>query len=237
VPIGYHGRASSIVASGSAFHRPRGQFKLPDKEMPEVGPSRRLDYELEVAVLIGRANPQGEPVPIEHADDHVFGLGLFNDWTARDIQAWEYQPLGPFLSKNFASTLSPWIVTLDALAPFRVPYERPAEDPSPLPYLDSPANTRLGAFDITLEVWLQKYTFPLEARYADVDYAREVYADLVDNLLANGTKGYETFLLDLESGGPTELDTLSGAVSRLAAQAGIDTPVHDTATAALGVRR
>jgi fumarylacetoacetase len=123
--------------------------------MPAFGPSRRLDYELEVAVLIGRANPQGEPVSIEHAEEHVFGLGLFNDWTARDIQAWEYQPLGPFLSKNFASTLSPWIVTLDALAPFRVPYQRPAEDPSPLPYLDSPANTRLGAFDVTLEVWLQ----------------------------------------------------------------------------------
>jgi fumarylacetoacetase len=155
VPIGYHGRASSIIASGGAFHRPRGQFKLPDKEMPEFGPSRRLDYELEVAVLIGQANPQGDPVSIDHAEEHVFGLGLFNDWTARDIQAWEYQPLGPFLSKNFASTLSPWIVTLDAMAPFRVPYQRPAEDPSPLPYLDSPANTRLGAFDVTLEVWLQ----------------------------------------------------------------------------------
>ena len=155
VPIGYHGRASSIVPSGASFRRPRGQFKLPDKEMPEFGPSRRLDYELEVGVLIGASNPHGEPVPLEHAEDHVFGLGLFNDWTARDIQAWEYQPLGPFLSKNFASTLSPWIVTLEALAPFRVPYERPAADPSPLPYLDSSANTQQGAFNLTLEVWLQ----------------------------------------------------------------------------------
>jgi fumarylacetoacetase len=154
VPIGYHGRASSIVASGSPFHRPRGQFKLPDQEMPEFGPSRRLDFELEVAVFIGAANPQGHPVPIEEAEDHVFGLGLFNDWTARDIQAWEYQPLGPFLSKNFASTVSPWIVTLEALAPFRVPHQRPAADPSPLPYLDSHANTAAGAFDVTLEAWL-----------------------------------------------------------------------------------
>jgi len=154
LPIGYHGRASSIVPSGSAFPRPRGQFKLPDKEMPEFGPSRRIDYELEVAVLIGAGNAHGRPVPIEEAEDHVFGLGLFNDWTARDIQAWEYQPLGPFLSKNFASTLSPWIVTLEALAPFRVPHERPAADPSPLPYLDSHANTAAGAFDIMLEAWL-----------------------------------------------------------------------------------
>jgi fumarylacetoacetase len=122
--------------------------------MPEFGPSRRLDYELEVAVLIGLANAQGHPVPIGEAEDHVFGLGLFNDWTARDIQAWEYQPLGPFLSKNFASTLSPWIVTLEALAPFRVPHQRPAEDPSPLPYLDSHVNTAAGAFDVALEVWL-----------------------------------------------------------------------------------
>jgi fumarylacetoacetase len=155
VPIGYHGRASSIVPSGHAFHRPRGQFKLPDTAMPEFGPTRRLDYELEVGVLIGMPNPLGEPVPIEEAEGHVFGLALFNDWTARDVQAWEYQPLGPFLSKNFASTLSPWVVTLEALAPFRVPFQRPAEDPSPLPYLDARANTQLGAFDITLEVWLQ----------------------------------------------------------------------------------
>ncbi|MEO7762630.1 MAG: fumarylacetoacetase [Casimicrobiaceae bacterium] len=155
VPIGYHGRASSIVPSGYAFHRPRGQFKLPDAALPEFGPTRRLDYELEMAVLIGMPNPQGDPVTIEDAEDHVFGLGLFNDWTARDIQAWEYQPLGPFLSKNFASTLSPWVVTLEALAPYRVPFQRPAEDPSPLPYLDSHANTRSGSFDVTLEVWLQ----------------------------------------------------------------------------------
>ncbi len=155
VPIGYHGRASSIIPSGAVFHRPRGQFKLPDAAAPEFGPSRRLDYELEVGVLIGTPNPLGDPVPIDAAEDHVFGLALFNDWTARDIQAWEYQPLGPFLSKNFASTLSPWIVTLEALAPFRVPFTRSPEDPSPLPYLDAKAATRYGAFDVSLEVWLQ----------------------------------------------------------------------------------
>src|SRR5579862_5455336 len=127
VPIGYHGRASSIVASGVAFHRPKGQIKAPDVAVPDFGPTRRLDYEIEIGILIGTPNAQGEPVPIGGAESHVFGLALFNDWTARDIQAWEYQPLGPFLSKNFASTLSPWVVTLEALAPFRVPFERPAE--------------------------------------------------------------------------------------------------------------
>jgi fumarylacetoacetase len=154
VPIGYHGRASSIVASGTPIRRPMGQAKPADADAPRLGPSQRLDYELELGVFISRANALGEAVPIAAAEHHVFGLALFNDWTARDIQAWEYQPLGPFLSKNFASTLSPWIVTLEALAPFRVPHERPAADPSPLPYLDSHANTAAGAFDIALEAWL-----------------------------------------------------------------------------------
>jgi fumarylacetoacetase len=156
VPIGYHGRASSIVPSGTAVRRPRGQFKAaPDDTTPSFGPTRRLDYELELGIVLGQANELGEPVPIASAEDHVFGIALFNDWTARDIQAWEYQPLGPFLSKNFASTLSPWIVTLEALAPFRAPFVRPAGDPQPLPYLDSPANRAEGGLDIALEVWLQ----------------------------------------------------------------------------------
>jgi len=155
VPIGYHGRASSIRVSGHSFHRPVGQTKGPDDPAPSVGPSRRLDYELEVGVFIGRPNAYGESIPLTSAEDHIFGLALFNDWSARDIQAWEYQPLGPFLSKNFASTVSPWMVTLDALRPFRSPFTRPTGDPEPLPYLDSPANRATGAIDIELEVWLQ----------------------------------------------------------------------------------
>jgi fumarylacetoacetase len=155
VPIGYHGRASSIGVSGESFPRPNGQIKAPDAEAPSVGPTRRLDYELEIGVFIGTPNERGEAVSIDEAESHVFGMALFNDWTARDIQPWEYQPLGPFLSKNFASTLSPWIVTTDALAPFRSAFARPAGDPQPLPYLDSAINREAGAFDIQLEVWLQ----------------------------------------------------------------------------------
>jgi fumarylacetoacetase len=155
VPIGYHGRASSIVPSGRPFHRPRGQLKAADAEQPMLAPTRRLDYELELGIFVGRPNPLGEPVSIEDAEDHVFGVALFNDWSARDIQAWEYQPLGPFLSKNFASTLSPWIVTMEALQPFRSAFERPGGDPEPLPYLDSPALRSSGAIDVALEVWIQ----------------------------------------------------------------------------------
>jgi fumarylacetoacetase len=155
IPIGYHGRASSIVVSGQSFRRPVGQIKGPDDPVPSFAPTRRLDFELEVGVFIGVPNALGEPVPIERAEDHVFGLALFNDWTARDVQMWEYQPLGPFLSKNFASTVSPWVVTLEALAPFRAPFRRPDTDPQPLPYLDAPSNRESGAIDITLEAALQ----------------------------------------------------------------------------------
>lgn len=155
VPIGYHGRASSIVPSGQDFHRPRGQTKAPDSAAPTLSPSRRLDYELELAAIIARPNALGEPIAMADAEAHVLGLALFNDWSARDLQAWEYQPLGPFLAKNFASTLSPWVVTLEALAPFRTPFVRPPADPQPLPYLDSPANRASGALSIELEVWLQ----------------------------------------------------------------------------------
>ncbi|ABM36434.1 fumarylacetoacetase [Polaromonas naphthalenivorans] len=155
LPIGYHGRASSIIPSGQGFHRPKGQTKAPGQDAPTFGPCRRLDYELELGMLIARPNVLGEPIAMADAESHVFGVSLFNDWSARDIQAWEYQPLGPFLSKNFASTLSPWMVTLDALAPFRAPFTRPEGDPEPLEYLDSPANRAQGAINIELEVWLQ----------------------------------------------------------------------------------
>jgi fumarylacetoacetase len=155
VPIGYHGRSSSIVVSGTPIRRPLGQGKAADAAAPTLRPSRGLDYELELGALIAHGNEQGGRIPMEKAEDHLFGLVLFNDWSARDIQSWEYQPLGPFLSKNFGSSMSPWVVTLDALAPFRRPFVRPEGDPQPLPYLDSPANREAGAFGIELEVWLQ----------------------------------------------------------------------------------
>lgn len=155
LPIGYHGRSSSIGVSGQAFHRPVSQTLAPGATTPQLTPSRRMDYELELGVYMGTANALGEPVPLDEAEAHVFGLCLFNDWSARDIQGWEYQPLGPFLSKNFASTVSPWIVTLEALAPYRQPWTRPSDDPQPLPYLDSATLRASGAIDIELEVFIQ----------------------------------------------------------------------------------
>jgi fumarylacetoacetase len=155
VPIAYHGRASSVVISGQEVRRPSGQIMPQAADLPRLGPSARLDYELEIGVLIGSGNPLGCPIPIARAEEHVFGLCLLNDWSARDIQAWEYQPLGPFLAKSFATTISPWIVTLEALAPFRLPWSRPAEDPQPLPYLDCEELRAAGALDLQLEVALE----------------------------------------------------------------------------------
>ncbi|MFL5620557.1 MAG: fumarylacetoacetase [Gemmatimonadaceae bacterium] len=155
IPIGYHGRASSVVPSGTPVRRPFGQTREETTSPPTFGPTRRLDYELEVGAIIADGNALGTPIPIAGAEGHVAGLCLVNDWSARDIQAWEYQPLGPFLAKSFATTLSPWIVTLDALAPFRVPATaRPDGDPAPLAYLDDDADRAEGGFDITLEVLL-----------------------------------------------------------------------------------
>ena len=156
VPIGYHGRASSIVPSGTAIRRPRGQHAGAAGEPPTFGPTRLLDYELEVGAFVSKANPLGEPVAIDEAREHLFGLCLVNDWSARDIQSWEYQPLGPFLAKNFATTVSPWVITLDALEPFRAPaFARPAEDPAPLAYLTGGDDQRRGGFDLQLEVYLE----------------------------------------------------------------------------------
>ncbi|GAB3189394.1 fumarylacetoacetase [Hydrogenophaga aquatica] len=174
VPIGYHGRASSIGVSGQAFARPKGQVKAPDAEVPVLAASKRMDIELELGVFIGTGNELGDPVSITEAESHVFGICLLNDWSARDIQGWEYQPLGPFLSKNFASTISPWVVTLEALAPYRVPFTRPEGDPQPLPYLDSPANRSGGAFDIQLQVGLQTGRMR-EAGQGDVQISRTSY--------------------------------------------------------------
>lgn len=155
VPIGYHGRVSSIVISGADIRRPCGQTKTPAAEAPVLGLSKSLDYELEVGIFIGTGNPLGHSIPIDKAEEHIFGLCLVNDWSARDIQSWEYQPLGPFLAKNFATTISPWIVPLEAFAPYRVPaFERPVGDPAPLPYLASSSRERDG-IDLILEVYLQ----------------------------------------------------------------------------------
>ena len=155
VPIGYHGRASSIVVSGAPVRRPAGQSKSAAAEAPVFGPSQKLDYELEVGFFVGPGNRLGEAIPIAEAEAHIFGLCLVNDWSARDIQSWEYQPLGPFLGKSFATTLSPWIVTLEALAPFRVPASRGAVgDPAPLPYLSSVEDRARGGISLTLEVYI-----------------------------------------------------------------------------------
>lgn len=155
MPIAYHGRASSIRVSGQAFQRPYGQILSPGDGRPELMPTRRLDYELEVGIFVGGGNTLGEQVPIERAEERVFGLCLLNDWSARDVQAWEYQPLGPFLAKNFATTISPWIVALEALTPFRVPWTRTAADPAPLPYLDGKLLRQCGAIDLQLEAYIE----------------------------------------------------------------------------------
>ena len=153
VPIGYHGRASSIGVSGETVIRPNGQRKAPTEDAPNFGPARNLDYELELGIFIGSGTRRGEPVPIAQAREHIAGLCLLNDWSARDIQAWEYVPLGPFLAKNFATTISPWVVTAEALAPYRIAQAvRPAGDPQPLPYLLDADDQAQGAFDITLDV-------------------------------------------------------------------------------------
>jgi fumarylacetoacetase len=163
IPIGYHGRASSIVVSGTDVKRPKGQNRADADAPPVFIPAKNLDYEMEVGFFVGKGNQLGESIPIENAEEHIFGLCLVNDWSARDIQAWEYQPLGPFLAKNFATTISPFIVTMEALAPFRVPaFEREAGDPQPLDYLKGEENQRLGGVDLNLEVYLQTEKMRIE---------------------------------------------------------------------------
>jgi fumarylacetoacetase len=188
VPIGYHGRASSLTVSPQSFHRPVGQAMPPGATTPTFGPCQRLDIELELGVYIGAGNALGEPIGIAQAEQHVFGIGLLNDWSARDIQGWEYQPLGPFLSKNFASTLSPWVVTLEALAPYRVPFTRPDGDPQPLPYLDSAANRAAGALDIQLQVRLQTPAMAEPAAICTTSYRHAYWtvAQLVAHHTVNG---------------------------------------------------
>jgi len=187
VPIGYHGRASSIVVSGTPVARPSGQIK--PGERPELAPSRRLDYEAELGFVIGPGNPLGKPVGIEKALDHVFGVVLLNDWSARDIQAWEYQPLGPFLAKSFATTISPWIVTLEALEPYRCPaFPREAQDPRPLDYLSGEENEKRGGLDITLEMHLRTAAMRAPVRLSSSS-SRDMYwtvAQMVAHHTSNG---------------------------------------------------
>lgn len=178
VPIGYHGRASSIVVSGTDIRRPKGQNRTDAEQPPVYIPCKNLDYEMEVGFFVGKGNQHGETIPLERAEEHIFGLCLVNDWSARDIQAWEYQPLGPFLAKSFATTISPFVVTMEALAPFRTPaFARPAGDPPPLPYLHSEANEQAGGFDIKLEVYLQTQKM-LEANIAPHLLSRSNTKDL-----------------------------------------------------------
>lgn len=155
LPIAYHGRASSVVVSGTPFNRPMGQAMSPGAKEPIFGPCQRLDFELELGVYVGQGNPLGIPIPLTQAEDHIFGVSLLNDWSARDHQFWEMAPLGPFLGKNFCTSVSPWIVTMEALAPYRVPFSRSIEEPQPLQYLDTTRNRQSGGLDIHLEVLLE----------------------------------------------------------------------------------
>ncbi|MEY2952617.1 MAG: fumarylacetoacetase [Pseudomonadota bacterium] len=155
LPIAYHGRASSVVVSGTNFHRPMGQSLAPGAKAPVYGPCARMDFELELGLFIGQGNAMGESIPLARAEDHMFGICLLNDWSARDIQFWEMTPLGPFLGKSFCTSISPWIVTMEALAPFRLPFNRPADEPQPLAYLDEADNRAQGVLDIRLEVGIE----------------------------------------------------------------------------------
>ena len=192
IPIGYHGRCSSIGLSGQQFQRPHGQIFLPGASTPQFSASRRLDYELELGIFIGAGNAPGIPIRIEEAESHAFGMCLLNDWSARDIQGWEAQPLGPFLAKNFATTISPWIVTLEALLPFRSAWTRSAEDPQPLAYLEPGALRAAGAIDIELEVFIQtasmhEHSLPL-ARLSRSNY-RDAYWTLAQMVTQHSVNG------------------------------------------------
>jgi fumarylacetoacetase len=233
IPIGYHGRASSLVVSGSSVVRPQGQMRLSPDEPPVFGPCRQLDYELEVGAYIGRGNALGRPIGIEEAERHIFGVGLVNDWSARDIQAWEYQPLGPFLGKSFATSVSPWVVAMDALAPFRVPIApRPEGDPEPLPYLTS-SNGASAAIDLKLEVYISTAAMrksslpPMRLSSANLRNIYWSFAQmvthhtsngcnlLVGDLIASGTvsgadRGTQGSLLELTSRGSVPLHLPGG---------------------------
>ena len=189
IPIGYHGRGSSIVVSGTGIRRPKGQLKPADAPAPVYAPTRRLDYEVELGFIAGAGNRLGQPIDVRDAHDHVFGAVLLNDWSARDVQAWEYQPLGPFLGKSFATTVSPWIVTMDALEPYRCPaFARPGDDPQPLPYLLDENDQREGGFAIELEMHLRTPKMKKPVRLSQGNF-RDSYwtvAQMVAHQTSNG---------------------------------------------------
>lgn len=200
MPIGYHGRASSIVVSGTPIKRPSGQYKLPDQEVPVFGPSRQLDFELEMAFVTCKENELGVPISIHEAEDHIWGMLIFNDWSARDIQAWEYQPLGPFLGKNFGSSISAWVIALDALEHFRV--EGPKQDPAPLPYLQIPG---FNNFHIELEVYLSGEGFePVKISHSNHKY---LYWNIFQQLAHHTVNGCNAQVGDLYASG-----TISGPI-------------------------
>jgi fumarylacetoacetase len=237
VPIAYHGRASSIVISGTAIRRPIGQLAARGASEPSFGASGRMDYELELAAYIGVGNALGVTIPLGNAESHVFGFSLLNDWSARDIQAWEAQPLGPFLAKSFATTVSPWIVTMEALEPYRQPWTRPTGDPQPLPYLDDPRLRERGAIDIQMRVALrteQMRAQGLPAEQISTSNYRDAYWCLAQmvahhtvagcnlrpgDLIATGTQsgpelGQSGCLLELTRGGKDAISLASGEQRR-----------------------
>jgi fumarylacetoacetase len=214
IPIAYHGRSSSIVVSGTGVRRPSGQIKAADASAPTFAPCRQLDFELELGLFIGPGNPLGQPISIDQAEENIFGVCLLNDWSARDIQTWEYQPLGPFLAKNFATTISPWVVTLEALAPFRAPaFTRAADDPEPLPYLTSQSakdnSAQQPGLDISLDVSLSTERMRKEREAAHTisrSSSRDLYwtmAQLVAHHTSNGC--------NLRAGDLLGTGTISGA--------------------------
>lgn len=235
IPIGYHGRASSLMVSGTPVVRPSGQTKVPSADLPSFGPSRQLDYELEVGAYIGIGNDLGRPIDIAESERHIFGITLVNDWSARDIQAWEYQPLGPFLGKSFATTISPWVVAIEALAPFRVPLEPRSEgDPKPLPYLTSP-ELAAAAIDLELEVYLSTVAMrknsipPVRLSAGNLRHLYWSFAQMVahhtsngcnllpGDLIASGTvsgprEGTQGSLLEITRRGTAQLRLQSGEV-------------------------
>ena len=200
LPVAYHGRASSVVVSGTDVRRPKGQIKPPDASAPIFGPTKSLDYELEMAFLIGPGNSLGQPVPVDAAADHIFGFVLMNDWSARDIQAWEYQPLGPFLAKNFCTSISPWIVTMEALEPFRKPL--PEQDPEPLPYLRAKTDF---TFDIQLEANLQTSKMKTSQRITRTNF-QNLYWSVSQQLAHHAVGG-----CNLQPGDLLASGTISGA--------------------------
>lgn len=207
IPIGYHGRASSVVISGTDFKRPIAQVKAPNDPAPRVCPSQRMDYELELGVYMGVGNELGTSIALDDTPKHIFGLCLLNDWSARDIQGWEYQPLGPFLAKNFATSVSPWIVTLEALAPFMGAWDRPADHPQPLPYLESAQLRAKGAINITLDVHLQTSTMQANNQWHHLTRGnyRDAYWSLMQMVAHHTVNG-----CNLNAGDLLGTGTLSG---------------------------